>query len=261
MLYRRGDVIAEGWWDPYRADRKHMTHSATKSFTACAVGLALADGRFGVQDKVVSFFPDMLPANVDPKLAAMTVEDLLTMRTGHREEVSGSVWRPIKTSWVAEFFKIPVVDQPGTKFLYTSAATYMLSAIISKTTGQPTSEYLRPRLFEPLAITDYEWPLDPHGISPGANGLSCRTADLLKLGVLHLQNGEWRGKQVLPREWVAAVQAPHVKDKYGYQWWLAPGSYSARGLFGQFSIVYPEHDAVLADAWQQRIPAQLRDLL
>src|SRR5271154_1997888 len=180
MLYRRGDVIAEGWWDPYRADRIHMMHSVTKSVTACAVGLAMADGRFGLRDKVGSFFPEMLPASVDPKLAAMTVEDLLTMRTGHREEVSGAVWRPIKTSWVAEFFKIPVVDPPGTTFLYTSAATYMLSAIISKTTGEPASEYLRPRLFEPLDFKGYQWPLDPHGISPGANGFSCRTADLLK---------------------------------------------------------------------------------
>jgi CubicO group peptidase (beta-lactamase class C family) len=246
MLYRHGSVIAEGWWDPYRADRKHMMHSVTKSVTVCAVGLAMAEGRFGLADKVVSFFPEELPSQIDPKLAAMTVEDLLTMRTGHAAEVSGSVWRPIKTSWVAEFFRIPVVDQPGTKFLYTSAATYMLSAIISKTTGLPTRDYLQPRLFMPLAIEDYDWPLDPHGISPGANGFSCRTADLLKLGVLYLHNGEWHGKQVLPREWVAQVQAPHVKDKYGYQWWLAPGSYSARGLFGQFSIVYPKDDAVLA---------------
>ncbi|EJL94305.1 penicillin-binding protein, beta-lactamase class C [Herbaspirillum sp. CF444] len=246
MLYRRGAVIAEGWWDPYRADRIHMTHSATKSFAVCGVGLALAEGRFRLRDKVVSFFPEMLPADVDPKLAAMTVEDLLTMRTGHAEEVSGSVWRQIKTSWVAEFFKIPVVHQPGTKFVYTSAATYMLSAIISKTTGQPLRDYLQPRLFEPLNITRFEWPLDPHGISPGANGLSCETADLLKLGVLHLQNGMWNGKQVLPREWVAAVQAQHVPGKYGYQWWLGPHDYSARGLFGQYVLVFPESDAVLA---------------
>lgn len=246
MLYRSGAVIAEGWWDPYRADRIHMTHSATKSFAVCGVGLALAEGRFSLQDKVVSFFPEMLPAEVDPKLAAMSVEDLLTMRTGHAEEVSGSVWRQVKTSWVAEFFKIPVVYQPGTKFVYTSAATYMLSAIISKTTGQPLRDYLQPRLFAPLNITHFEWPLDPHGISPGANGLSCRTADLLKLGVLHLQQGVWNGKQVLPREWVAAVQAQHVPGKYGYQWWLGPHDYSARGLFGQYVLVFPDSDAVLA---------------
>ena len=245
MLYRSGAVIAEGWWDPYRADRMHMMHSVTKSFAVCGVGLALAEGRFGLHDKVVSFFPEMLPASVDAKLASMTIEDLLTMRTGHAEEVSGSVWRQDKTSWLAEFFKIPVVYQPGTHFVYTSAATYMLSAIISKTTGQPLRDYLQPRLFEPLDIKHFDWPLDPHGISPGANGLSCETSALLKLGVLHLQNGMWNGKQILPREWVAAVQAQHVKGKYGYQWWLGPHDYSARGLFGQYVMVFPESDAVL----------------
>jgi len=246
MLYKGGHVIAEGWWAPYRADRIHMTHSLTKSVAACAVGFALAEKRFGLQDKVVSFFKEELPATIEPNLAAMTVEDLLTMRTGHPRAVSGAEWRPIKTSWVAEFFKIPVAKKPGTDHLYTSAATYMLSAIITKTTGQKMEEYLRPRLFEPLDIKGYEWDPDPQGISPGANGLSWRTADSLKLGVLHLHKGIWNGKQVLPVGWADAVQAQHVKDKYGYQWWLGPDNYSARGLFGQFAFVFPKDDAVLA---------------
>ena len=246
MLYRRGFVIAEGWWAPYRADRIHMTHSLTKSVAACGVGFALAEKRFGLQDKVVSFFKEELPATIEPNLAAMTVEDLLTMRTGHARTVSGAEWRPIKTSWVAEFFKIPVTKQPGTEYLYTSAATYMLSAIISKTTGQKMEEYLRPRLFEPLDIKGYEWDPDPQGITPGANGLSWRTADSLKLGVLHVNKGMWNGKQVLPVGWTDAVQAPHVKDRYGYQWYLGPDNYSARGVFGQFTFVFPNDDAVLA---------------
>jgi CubicO group peptidase (beta-lactamase class C family) len=247
MLWRHGRVVAEGWWSPYRAERIHMMHSLTKSVTACAVGLALADGRFGLHDKVISFFKDELPPKVSDNLAAMTVEDLLTMRTGHAAMTSGSVWRQIKTSWVAEFFKIPVVYQPGTKYVYTSAATYMLSAIVTKTTGQAVSEYLKPRVLEPLGITGYEWPLGPNGISPGANGLSWHTADSLKLGVLHAREGVWDGKQILPRAWVAAVQAQHVPGQYGYQWWLGPeGVFYANGLFGQFSFVFPNQDAVLA---------------
>ncbi len=114
MLYRGGAVIAEGWWSPYHAGRLHMIHSLTKSVTACGVGLALAEGRFGLHDKVASFFDDLLPGVPDANLAAMTIEDLLTMRTGHRINVSGSAWRPIRTSWIAEFFKIPVPDVPGT---------------------------------------------------------------------------------------------------------------------------------------------------
>ncbi|HEY3795159.1 MAG TPA: serine hydrolase [Bradyrhizobium sp.] len=247
MLWRNGAVAAEGWWSPYRADRIHMMHSLTKSVTGCAVGLAIAEKRFGLQDKAVSFFKDKLPEKVDDKLAAMTVEDLLTMRTGHAAMVSGSAWRPIKTSWVAEFFKIPVVYQPGTKWVYTSAATYLLSAIVTKTTGQPVADYLKPRLFDPLDISGYQWPVGPENISPGANGPSWKTADSLKLGILHAQNGAWNGKQMLPAEWVAAVQYPHVKDKYGYQWWLGPDdAYMADGLFSQYSVVFPRQNAVLA---------------
>ena len=247
MLWRRGHVVAEGWWSPYRADRIHMMHSLTKSVTACAVGLAIADGRFHLEDKVVSFFPEHLPATISDNLAAMTVQDLLTMRTGHAAMVSGSAWRPIKTSWIAEFFKIPVVTKPGTNFVYTSAATYMLSAIVTKTTGQSVADYLKPRVFDPLGIRGYQWPAGPEGISPGANGLSWNTSDSLKLGILHAQKGVWQGKQILPTEWTDAVQYPHVKDTYGYQWWLGPdGTFLADGLFSQLSFVFPRHDAVLA---------------
>lgn len=247
MLWRRGYVVAEGWWSPYRADRVHMMHSLTKSVTVCAVGLAIADGRFRLDDKVASFFPEYLPATVSDNLAAMTVQDLLTMRTGHASMVSGSVWRPIKSSWIAEFFKIPVVSKPGTNFVYTSAASYMLSALVTKTTGQSVADYLKPRLFEPLGIQDYQWPPGPEGISPGANGLSWRTADSLKLGILYAQDGIWRGKQILPKQWTDAVQYPHVKDTYGYQWWLGTdGAFLADGLFSQLSVVFPRHSAVLA---------------
>eukprot|EP01032_Pedospumella_encystans_P014482 gene14482-16625_t len=244
---RRGQVLAEGWWEPYGPQRRHMTHSLTKSVTVCAVGMAVAEGRFGLDDKVVSFFPEHLPPVVSPNLAAMTVRDLLTMRTGHAAMTSGSVWRQIRTSWIAEFFKIPVVNPPGTQFVYTSAATYMLSAIVTKTTGQPVADYLKPRFFDPLGITGYEWEVGPEGISPGANGLSWKTVDSLKLGILHAQNGLWNGRQVLTKEWVDAVHQPHTKDKYGYQWWLGPnGAYNADGLFGQYAVVFPAHDAVLA---------------
>ncbi|MFM0742195.1 serine hydrolase [Paraburkholderia xenovorans] len=247
MLWRHGHVVAEGWWEPYRADRIHMMHSLTKSVTSAAVGLAIADGRFGLEDKVVSFFKEYLPETVSDNLAAMTVEDLLTMRTGHASMVSGSVWRQIKTSWIAEFFKIPVVYKPGTKFVYTSAATYMLSGIVTKTTGQTVVDYLKPRIFDPLGISGYDWPTGPDGISPGANGLSWKTSDSLKFGVLHAQDGMWNGQQLLPKSWVDAVHQQHVPGKYGYQWWLGQDdAYLADGVFTQYSVVFPKQNAVLA---------------
>src|SRR5262249_16754045 len=152
------------------------------------------------------------------------------------------------TSWVAEFFKIPVVFQPGTKFVYTSAATYMLSAIVTKTTGQTLRDYLEPRFFKPLGIKDPQWDLSPGGINPGGNGLSWRTADSLKLGALYVQGGMWEGKRVLPEKWTrAATSSQSGQPDYGYQWWIGPNRAAyALGLFVQMSIIFPDHDAVFA---------------
>lgn len=248
MLSRNGHVMAEGWWWPYRPDRPHMLHSATKSFTASGVAIAIAEGRFGLEDKVVSFFPRELPAQVSPHLAAMKVRDLLTMQTGHEKEISGSVWRQIKTSWVAEFLKVPVVHTPGTTFVYSSAASFMLSAIVTQTTGEKLRDYMEPRFFKPLGMTDISWDVGPGGINPGGNGLTCRTSDLLKLGMLHAQDGVWNGRRILPPGWVREASTPKVASgEYGYQWWIGPGgAYYALGLFTQLSIVFPEHGAVLA---------------
>ena len=247
MLHKDGAVIAEGWTWPYGKDRPRVLHSVAKSVTACAVGLALEEGRFTLQDKVISFFPDDLPEVVDEKLAAMSVEDLLTMRTGHASQVSGSVWRSIDTSWIREFFKIPLVHQPGTVYVYTSAASYMLSAILTRTTGQTMHAYLKPRFFEPLGIEGEQWEIGPDGVNPGGNGWTAKTEDLLKLGVLYEQGGMWAGKRVLPQAWVSAATQAHAGGKYGYHWFVRPdGVFNAVGVFVQMCIVFPAYGATLA---------------
>jgi len=246
MLHRAGRVVAEGWWWPYRADRPRIMHSATKSVLACAIGMALEEGLFRLRDTVISFFPERRPQVVDARLAAMTVEDLLTMRAGHAAETSGSIWRGIRTSWTDEFFNIPVVYQPGTTYVYTSAASYMLSAILTKVTGQTLHEYLKPRFFEPLGIIGEQWDLGPDNVNPGGNGLTMTTADLLKLGVLHAQNGVWEGRRILSEAWIAEATRSHG-DNYGYQWTTTPdGPYLAIGIFMQFVMVFPRHQAALA---------------
>jgi CubicO group peptidase (beta-lactamase class C family) len=246
MLHRAGTVVAEGWRWPYRADRPRIMHSATKSVLACAIGMALDEGRLGLRDTVVSFFPELMPPVIDARLASMTVEDLLTMRAGHAAETSGSIWRGIPTSWTAEFFKIPVVHQPGTTFMYTSAASYMLSAILTKVTGQTLHDYLKPRFFEPLGIVDEQWDLGPDNVNPGGNGLTMQTVDLLKLGILHAQNGVWEGRRILSETWIAQATRSHG-DNYGYQWTTtAEGAYLAIGIFMQFVMVFPRHQAALA---------------
>jgi hypothetical protein len=247
MLHRSGRVAAEGWWWPYRADRPRIMHSATKSVMASAIGMALEEGRFQLQDKVISFFPEYLPAVVDDKLAAMTIEDLLTMRAGHAAETSGAIWRGVQTSWTAEFFKIPVVYTPGTTYVYTSAASYMLSAILTRVTGETLHDYLKPRFFTPLGITGEQWDVGPDNINPGGNGLTMKTADLLKLGVVHAQRGLWQGRRILSEAWIDQATRSHGEDNYGYQWaTTADGPYLAIGIFMQFVIVFPQHQAALA---------------
>jgi hypothetical protein len=271
MLHRRGRVCAQGFSWPYRADRPRVMHSVAKSFTACAVGMALEEGRFALTDTVVSFFPEFAPANAGENLAAMTVEDLLTMRTGHAEETSGAVWRGIRTSWIAEFFKIPVVHRPGTIYVYTSAASYMLSAILTKTTGLTLHDYLRPRLFAPLGVQGETWDVGPDGINPGGNGLTCTTIDLLKLGVLMAQGGVWEGRRLLSESWIRQATTAHAPG-YGYHWVVGPhGEFSALGVFVQMVMVFPEHEATLTiigaidgsrrilPLVQQHFPAAFRD--
>lgn len=248
MLHRRGHVVAEAWRWPYGADRPRIMHSLAKSLTACAVGLALEDGCFALDDKVVSFFPEALPATVDHKLGAMTLEDLLTMRTGHASEVGGSLWRTIDTSWIDEFFKIPVVHQPGTTFVYSSAASYMLAAIVWRTTGQTLHQYLRPRLLEPMGVRGETWDIGPDGFNPGGNGFTARTADILKLGILHAQGGVWEGRRLLPKAWIDASTRAHADNgHYGYHWVTYDnGAFAAVGMFVQLVMVFPQQRAALA---------------
>jgi len=273
LLYRSGRVATEQYWWPYRADRPHMTHSATKSFTGTAVGFALAEGRLRLDEKVVSFFPDQVPATASRWLRAMTVGDLLTMRTGHPVGLSGKTWRLIDTSWVAEFLGAEVADPPGQRFTYSSATSHMLSAIVARATGESIAEYLRPRLFEPLGFQAHSWEADPEGNSSGGNGLSLRSVDFLKWGVLHLRDGWWGGRRVLPEGWVRQATTawvsgassgswngaefvpaggpdagPEPRERgYGYQIWLGPeDSYYASGMFGQECVVLPQRDAAVA---------------
>ncbi len=262
LLHRRDRLVLDAAWWPYRTDKPRITHSVTKSFLACAIGMALEEGRFALSDKVVSFFPMTLAGRIDPKLAAMTIEDLLTMRCGHEAETSGSVWRGKRTSWIDEFFKIPVVHQPGTVHVYTSAASYMLSAILTKATGETLHDYLRPRLFDPLGITGERWDSGPDGFTSGGNGLTCTPVDLLKLGILHARKGVWEGKRILSEDWIERATRPQGDPSYGYHWWVgADGSYSAQGIFVQLVIVFPKAQAALALTGAMKDSAQVMPLI
>jgi CubicO group peptidase (beta-lactamase class C family) len=248
MLWRDGLVVAEGWHWPYSGDRLRMTHSMTKSVTACAIGMLVDAGRLTLDQKVAPLFPEVA-IDPDSRAARMTVEDLLTMRSGQGTEVSGSIWRGIATSWIAEFFRIPFDHEPGTTYVYSSAASYMLSAIVARVTGQTIHDFLKPRLFDPLGITNIRWDVGPDGINPGGNGISFTTADGLKLGILHAQRGLWQGRRILSERWVAEATRIHTGepgDQYGYHWVVGDGHFAMLGVFVQMVRVFPGSNAVLA---------------
>ncbi|HYF64943.1 MAG TPA: serine hydrolase [Herpetosiphonaceae bacterium] len=257
MLLRHGSVIAEGWWSPYGREHPHLLFSLSKSFTATAVGLALAEGRFSLDDPVLAFFPDEAPADQSDLLAALRVRHLLSMTTGQAGDAwSAMVGRP-DGDWIAGFLGDPVVAAPGSRFVYNTGATYMLSAIVRKTTGINLLEYLGPRLFAPLGIENARWQESPQGITVGGIGLSLRTEDVARFGQLYLQKGLWGGRRILPQAWVEEATAlqiaqgdhgePDWTQGYGYQFWRCRhGAYRGDGVFGQFCIVMPDQDAVLA---------------
>lgn len=261
VFVRNGKVISEGWWAPYAADLKHTMYSASKSFTSTAVGFAVQEKRLSLDDKVISFFPDQLPDSVSPNLAALTVKDLLTMSVGHATEPTRAALVGY-TSWAEGFLAWPVVHKPGTKFLYNSLSTYMAGLIVQKLTHQTLTEYLEPRLFAPLGITGVDWEIDPMGYNVGGWGMRSKTEDMAKLGLLYLQKGVWNGQQLLTPEWVAMATSAQIiqnPDKplaerqssdweqgYGFQFWQSLHGYRGDGAYGQYILVLPEHNAVLA---------------
>ena len=153
MLLRHGKVIAEGWWEPYGPELKHTMYSLSKSFTSTAVGFAVTEKLMTVNDKVISFFPEDVPDTISTNLVRMTVKDLLTMSAGMDPDPTYRV-RGGNGNWEETFFRTPVLNEPGSKFLYNSLATYMLSSIVQKVTGEKIIDYLTPRLFEPLGIAE-----------------------------------------------------------------------------------------------------------
>jgi CubicO group peptidase (beta-lactamase class C family) len=262
MFLRHGKVIAEGWWNPYRPDLKHTMYSLSKSFTSTAIGFAVSEKRLTVNDKVLSFFPEDVPDTIFTNLEQMTVKDLLTMSAGMDPDptyrVAGNTG-----SWTKTFIRTPVVNEPGTKFLYNSLATFMLSAIVQKVTGEKVIDYLKPRFFIPLGIDSIDWEVNSQGINTGGWGLRLKTEDIARAGQFYLQKGKWNGKQLLPAEWIEEAtsikiyQAPDapqsVKDSsdwvqgYCYQFWRCRNNaYRGDGAFGQYMIVFPDQDAVLA---------------
>lgn len=249
MALRHGKVICECNFAPYPKGMWHITHSMCKSITGMAIGMLIEEGKLKLDENIYDIFSDQINALSKIFRPVITVENLLTMTSGVTFNESGIV---SGNDWLGSFLNASVNGKPGTEFQYNSLNTYVLSAIVTKRTGETLTEYLTPRLFGPLGITKYYWETCPKGITKGGWGLFLCAEDMAKLGQLYLQKGKWNGQQLVSEYWIEISTARHLKTQndtygYGYQLWMEqrPGSFEYNGMLGQNVIIYPDMDMVL----------------
>ena len=249
MALRHGKVICECNFAPYPQGLWHITHSMCKSITGMAIGMLVEEGKLKLDENIYDIFSDHINPFSKIFRPTVTVEHLLTMTSGVSFNESGIV---SGNDWLGSYLNSSVNGKPGTEFQYNSLNTYVLSAIVTKRTGETLTEYLTPRLFGPLGITKYYWETCPKGITKGGWGLFLCAEDMAKLGQLYLQRGKWNGQQLVSEYWIEISTARHLKTQndtygYGYQLWMEqrPGSFEYNGMLGQNVIIYPDMDMVL----------------
>lgn len=255
VLLRHGQVAAEGWWDPYSADRPHLLYSLSKSFTAAAVGIAVHEGLLDLDSAVISHFPELDHEVLDQRTRRMTLRHVLAMASGHRAETLDRARAIDPENTVRGFLLLPPDEEPGSVFAYNQPCTYTLAEIVRRVSGSTLVEYLRPRLLDPLGIEQLSWKRDSVG-ELGFSGCYTTTESVAKLGQLYLQRGVWDGVRILDEDWVESAtrtqvanpdeENPDWSQGYGYQFWMARHGFRGDGAYGQFCVVLPEHDVVLA---------------
>jgi CubicO group peptidase (beta-lactamase class C family) len=261
MIVRRGHVVAEGWWSPYSANRPHLLYSLTKSFTAIAVGLAIADRVLSLDDRVVDVLPDHVPADVSEQGSRITVHHLLSMTAGHSTDSLAEAWVLEPGDLVKGFLRLPFGAAEGTRHTYDNSTTFVLARMVERVVGCGLPEFLDERLFKPMGIEHAEWDRVASGAAFGFHGLHLTTEAVAAFGELLLRGGIWGDRQLVPRAWVQLATRRHVdcvpfKDDgsddvdfscgYGYQFWMSRHGYHGHGAFGQQCVVVPSHDLVVA---------------
>jgi CubicO group peptidase (beta-lactamase class C family) len=255
MVVRRGHVVVEGGWAPYSPERPQLLHSISKSFTATAVAFAEAEGLLDLDDTLVSHFPELDADVTDPRSRSITLRHLAAMASGHGREMLQEANERDPGNLIRGFLLIPPEGEPGQVFAYSQPCTYALGAVVQRNAGMSLTEYLRPRLLDPLGIGRVGWLRAPLELEQGFSGLFAATEDVAKLGLLHLQRGRWGDAQVLPEAWVEQATRKQVDNErewpdwaqgYGYQFWMSRHGYRGDGAFGQFCLVLPEQESVVA---------------
>jgi CubicO group peptidase (beta-lactamase class C family) len=251
-VIRSGYMVADTTFHPFQPDSRHIIHSCTKSIISALIGIAIDEGYIAnVDQPILDIFSERTVVNLDANKEAMTLEHVLMMASGLECRDSYLYrWRGLREmeqsdDWVQFMLDLPMAEPPGTRFEYCNGGSFLLSAIIQKTTGMSAAEFAEKHLFGPLGISDVVWPSNPDGITIGWGELRMRPHDMAKIGYLYLNQGQWDGEQIVPVDWVAASTRKHIsatlQDGYGYQWWVAdPEVYMALGYAGQYIVVVPE---------------------
>lgn len=282
MLLRHGHLVASGWWAPYTPDRLHLLYSLSKSFTSTAAGFAAAEGLLRLDDPVIAYFPEFEAEITDPRSRAMLVRHVASMASGHLGETWDAATRIDRKEVVRGFLLVPPDRDSGTVFAYNQPATYTLASIVQRVTGQTLTEYLRPRLFDPLGIGETAWLQHPPGRDLGFSGLHATTDAIARLGQFYLRGGVQDGERLLPSEWIAQATREQIptsdgtdagafsdwQQGYGFQFWMGRHGYRGDGAYGQLCVVLPEQDVVIATTaatedmqglldlmWQHLLPA------
>lgn len=254
VLVRHGKLIAEGYWAPFSADRVHLLYSHSKSFTSTAAGFLVDDGKLDLDERVVDIFPEYAPKNPSRNIAEMRVRDLLTMNAGQDKEAH---YNDPAGDWVKAFMNSNTPRLPGSGFKYDSCATHIVAAIVEKKTGKKLMDFLEERLFSKIGIEGAKSNTSPTGIACGGWGMSMKTRDLAKFGLLYLHEGDWNGECILSRDWVRLATSLQTRTDrkgdgdwcqgYGFQFWRCRHNcYRADGAFGQYTVVMPDQDAVIS---------------
>ena len=256
LVVQDGKIIKEYYKKAEDAIQLHKINSITKSITAALIGIAIDKGYIlNIETPLNHFFPT-LPENK----RSLTLYHLLTMTTGEKWEEFGNgsgVRFPsffVKSkNWTQYVLKRPLLECPGIKMNYNSGSSHLLSVLLQNITGMSTRQFAQQYLFSPLGITQYEWEQDPQGVYIGGFSMRMKTKDMLKIGRLFLQNGNWEGRQIISSDWIRQSTIPHFKTyehigSYGFHWWVLDRKkfdvpmdmYLAMGYGGQYIIVVPE---------------------
>ncbi|MFD6495136.1 serine hydrolase domain-containing protein [Streptomyces sp. NPDC060188] len=272
MILRHGHLVASGWWAPYTPERLQLLYSLSKSFTSTAAGLAASEGLLDLDEPVLSYFPEFDADITDPRSRALLVRHVAAMASGHLVDTWGEAAHLDPKETVRGFLLITPDREPGTVFAYNQSATYALASIVQRVTGQSLTGYLRTRLFDPLGIGETAWTRNRVGREIGFSGMYAATDAIARLGQLYLGQGVWEERRILPASWIAEATREHIATAdgspegarsdwqrgYGFQFWRSRHGYRGDGAYGQFCVVLPEHDAVIATT---AATEQLQELL